>query len=42
MRAVIGYKAASESEPAGDVAEIEIRHKLPPLATRTASTGAKQ
>ena len=41
MRAVIRYKAASDSAYAGDASEIDIREELPPLATRTASTGAK-
>ena len=41
MRALIRYKAAPDSEYAGDVAEIEIRDELPPLAPKTASSERK-
>ena len=41
MRALIRYKAALDSGYAGDVAEIEIRDELPPLAPKTASSDPK-
>lgn len=41
MRAVIRYKASSDSGYTGDVAEIEIRDELPPSTTKTASGDRK-